>query len=147
MANLEFIETHASNAGPFEVTQLINSFLGALAHPWEQLKTDLNSMPIEEAIAHGWPELRTERSSDRQPVTLGDVIRLLRNGIAHGNIDFHSDGTGRIAALRIENKNKQGRRTWGTIVAPADMRQFLQQFVALVEAIAINADSSTGKAA
>ena len=126
---------------------MINSFLGALAHPWEQLKTDLDSFSMEEAIAQGWPKLSKERSSDREPVTLGDLIRLLRNGIAHGNIDFHPDGKGRIAALRIMNNNQQGLRTWGTIVTPADMRQFLQQFVALVEAIAKNADSSSGKAA
>jgi hypothetical protein len=35
MANLEFVEEHKSDIGPFEVTQLLNSFLGALAHPWE----------------------------------------------------------------------------------------------------------------
>lgn len=147
MANLEFIETHASSAGPFEITQLINSFLGAMAHPWEQLKTDLDSIPIEEAISEGWPKLRKERSSDREPSTLGELVRLLRNGIAHGNIDFHPDGQGRIAALRFVNKNKQDRRTWGVIVTPADMRQFLRQFVALVEAIAKDVSSSSGKAA
>ena len=35
--------------GPFEVTQLINSFLGALAHPWESLKSELNEITIDEA--------------------------------------------------------------------------------------------------
>ena len=33
MANLQFIEGHASARGSYEVTQLVNSFLGALAHP------------------------------------------------------------------------------------------------------------------
>ena len=33
IANLEFVETHARPNGPYEVTQLINSFLGTLAHP------------------------------------------------------------------------------------------------------------------
>ena len=35
MKNLEFIESHAKIYGLFEVTQLVNSFLSALAHPWE----------------------------------------------------------------------------------------------------------------
>jgi hypothetical protein len=35
MANLEFIERHAGAGGRYEVTQLVNSFLGALAHPYE----------------------------------------------------------------------------------------------------------------
>jgi hypothetical protein len=36
MMNLEFIEAQPRDprTGPFEVTQLVNSFLGALAHPW-----------------------------------------------------------------------------------------------------------------
>ena len=34
MGNLDFIEQHKSDDGPYEVTQLINSFLGALAHPF-----------------------------------------------------------------------------------------------------------------
>jgi len=96
MANFEFIETHAPSAGPFEVIQFINSFLGALAHPWEQRKTDLNSIPIEEAFARGWPELRKELNSDREPATLGDLIRLLRNGIAHGPSPFIPMGRARL---------------------------------------------------
>ena len=33
MANLAFVEAHAGPSGPYEVTQLINTFLGALTHP------------------------------------------------------------------------------------------------------------------
>jgi hypothetical protein len=64
---------------------------------------------------------------------LGDVIRLLRNGLAHGNISFLSGGQGQIAALRIESHNGQGRRTWGVIITPENMKQFLERFVALAE--------------
>ena len=38
MFNLRFIEEHQEQNGPFEVTQLVNSFLGALAHPWEHFR-------------------------------------------------------------------------------------------------------------
>jgi hypothetical protein len=33
MQNLKFVEGHRGANGPYEVTQLLNSFLGALAHP------------------------------------------------------------------------------------------------------------------
>jgi hypothetical protein len=55
MANLEFVEEHKSANGPFEVTQLLNSFLGALAHPWENLKGELNSISVVDAKREGWP--------------------------------------------------------------------------------------------
>jgi hypothetical protein len=133
MVNLAFIEQSASSHGPFEVTQLINSFLGALAHPWENLRNELNLMSIVDAKDQGWPIPRAERTTDHAPTNLGDLIRLLRNGVAHGNISFLPGGQGQIVALRIENRNKQGRRTWGVIITPEKMRRFLERFVALVE--------------
>ncbi len=84
--NLEFVERNAAPTGPFEVTQLINSFIGALAHPWEQLKAELNDMPLSDAA--GWPIVRKELVNDADPDSVGELVRLLRNAIAHGNIDF-----------------------------------------------------------
>jgi hypothetical protein len=74
MANLAFIEQRASTDGPFEVTQLINSFLGALAHPWETLWKELNSISISDAERQGWPIPRAERPTDQAPTSLGDLI-------------------------------------------------------------------------
>jgi hypothetical protein len=74
-----------------------------------------------------------KRATDRLPRNLGDLIRLLRNGVAHGNISFLPGRHGEIAALRIENRNEDGLRTWGATLTPATMRRFLDRFVALVE--------------
>jgi hypothetical protein len=41
MHNLKFIEAQKTPHGPYEVTQLLNSFLGALAHPWEIYQSEL----------------------------------------------------------------------------------------------------------
>lgn len=67
MANLTFVEMNAQPDGPFEVTQLINSFLGALAHPWELLKTDLMALTLADATKRGWPAIAKERISDVDP--------------------------------------------------------------------------------
>ena len=132
MANLKFVEERQTPTGPYEVTQLINSFLGALAHPFEALSEDLNRLELGEAAKYGWPEIKKERATDREPGSIGELIRLLRNAMAHGNIEFLSDRRGEIVALRLHNRDR-GRRTWGAIVTVPDARRLLDRFVALVE--------------
>lgn len=74
MHNLRFIEAHHGPRGPYEVTQLLNSFLGALAHPWEQYRNDLCSVSLSEAVTAGWPRVEKERPNDRDPKSLGDLV-------------------------------------------------------------------------
>ena len=134
MANLAFVEEHASQTGPYEVTQLVNTFLGALAHPFEAMRHDLMALAVSDAATLGWPSIRKERPSDTDPSSLVDLIRLMRNSMAHGNIEFLADGKGQIHALRLWNTNPRTQaRTWGAMVTIADMRQFLEGFVSLIE--------------
>jgi hypothetical protein len=133
MANLVFVGEHAGPSGPYEVTQLMNSFIGALAHPWEAMRDELMALPVSEAAESGWPSTPTERPGDQEPSSLGDLVRLMRNGFAHGNIEFLPGSTGDIRAIRLWNNNKAGRRTWGTIVTVDDARVFLRCFVDLIE--------------
>jgi hypothetical protein len=115
MQNLQFVEVWASADGPYEVTQLVNSFLGALVHPWETHRQNLTTVLISEAQAAGWPAVAKERPSDREPESLGDLVRLMRNALAHGNIEFLPDASAEIRALRLWN-TERGRRTWGAVV-------------------------------
>lgn len=134
MANLAFVEARATPDGPYEVTQLINTFLGALAHPFEAMRDDLMVLPLTQAVALGWPAINREDASDREPASLGDLIRLMRNAMAHGNIEYLSDDNGQIHALRVQNTHPQtGGRMWGAVVKVADMRRFLTLFVDLIE--------------
>ena len=132
MYNLTFVEDHAAPHGPFEVTQLINSFLGALAHPWEKFQDDLRVMPLEDARKRGWPAIDKERATDKAPVSLGDLLRLMRNALAHGNIEFLPGLSGEIQAMRLWNCDRR-RRTWGAIISTTNMRMFLARFVKLIE--------------
>jgi HEPN pEK499 p136 len=132
MQNLQFVEEHAGVDGPYEVTQLINSFLGALAHPWETYRDDLIAMTLADASAGGWPAIGKERPTDREADSLGDLVRLMRNALAHGNVEILPDASTEIRALRLWNTDR-GRRTWGAVVTVADMRSFLTRFVALAE--------------
>jgi hypothetical protein len=130
--NLKFVEVHAGPDGPYEVTQLINSFLGALAHPWETYRNDLAAMSLAAAHTAGWPAITEERSTDRGPDSLGDLVRLMRNALAHGNVEFLPGEAADIRALRLWNTDRN-RRTWGAVVTVTDMRSFLVRFVALAE--------------
>jgi len=136
MFNLRFIQEKRSPTGPYEVTQLVNSFLGALAHPWEKYKRDLAAIPLSEAFENGWPRVAPLDPSDENPVTLGDLIRLMRNGIAHGNIDFAPDADGEIGLIRIRNIHPRScRRTWEAILTVREMEAFLYKFVEQAEAL------------
>ncbi|HLY43991.1 MAG TPA: HEPN family nuclease [Stellaceae bacterium] len=132
IANLQFIEVHKDRNGPYEVTQLINSFLGAVCHPWEAYRAELCTKSLAEAAAAGWPNITKERPKDRDPDSLGDLVGLMRNAVAHGNAQFLPGQAGEIRALRIWNENR-GKRTWGSLITVDDMRRFLIKFVELAE--------------
>lgn len=134
MFNLHRIESQASDDGPYEVTQLVNSFLGALAHPWERFKQQLNSISLPVAESQGWPRVIKERNEDSDPKNLGDLVRLLRNGIAHGNIIFIPDSNNEIRAIQLWNTDpRTERRTWGAVLTVDVLRQLLNHFVGLAE--------------
>jgi hypothetical protein len=129
MFNLKFVQEKRRPNGPYEVTQLINSFLGAMAHPWEEWKKQLSEMPLDEAQQKGWPVIVTEERSRDTPESLGDLIRVMRNAMAHGNLRFDSRG-GEIVALHLWNRGG-GKDTWRARVEVEDLHRFLTRFVAL----------------
>jgi hypothetical protein len=138
ISNLEFIEARAGPNGPYEVTQLVNSFIGALAHPWEELANDLSALSIQDAEALGWPVIDKELASDQTPRNLGELIRLIRNSLVHGNISLW-EKKGEIAMLRVacfymdEGIPPVRRRAWGAMITVEHLREFLTQFVSLAE--------------
>jgi hypothetical protein len=134
IVNLKFIEQCAKPDGPYEVTQLVNSFLGALAHPWEEMQSELMALPLTEAARRGWPIIAKESPTDREPQSLGDLTRVMRNGFTHGNIHFLGDAKGEIQALHIWNTDpRSGERTWAAIISVEAARTFLLCFAALID--------------
>ena len=133
--NLKFIEQHKNREGPYEITQLLNSFMGAVAHPWEKYKKELNSITLDEAHAIGWPAIEKERRKDRDPENLGDLIRLIRNGLAHGNITPYPDPNDEIRSVLIWNINRSNVRDWGAVLTVEVLRDLLFKFVELSKEI------------
>lgn len=101
MHNLEFVEAHARDDGLYEVTQLVNSFLGALVQPWETYRDALRKISLTAVHNTGWPVVAKELPTDCEPRSLGDLIRYMRNALAHGNVQFMSSGSADIQAIRV----------------------------------------------
>ncbi len=115
--NLEAIEALQSlDAGVFEVTQLINSMLGLLVFPQQEYVESIPKTPLEELRRDGWPIPRV--TGEFQQVTdLNQLVRYLRNAVAHFNIVFIGDGENNIKVLRVWNmapvRNENGKMLRG----------------------------------
>lgn len=131
--NLDFVQKHKTVKGPYEVTQLVNSFLGAFVHPKEAW---IDRIP-ETPPPSDWPAIPTD-AGYAAPKHCRDLVRLIRNGMAHGNFDLLPDAgdPDEIGGLRIWNNNpKTCSKTWGTELAIADVEKLLRAFIKLMIAI------------
>lgn len=121
--NLEAIEAlHDLNAEVYEVTQLINSMLGLLVFPQQEYVETIPKTPLDQLRQDGWPIPRVT-GGFQQVTDLNQLIRYLRNAVAHFNIEFIGDGESNIKVLRVWNmapvrneKNQLRRDADGKII-------------------------------
>jgi hypothetical protein len=123
--NLDYIKKRKGRHGPFEITQLLNSFLGAFIHPKEAWIKRLPIGPPPES----WPAIPTDQGCE-EPTGCRDLVRLVRNGMAHGNYDLLPDrmNPSEIGGVRLWNINKAGERTWGTELTIVQVEALLRAF-------------------
>lgn len=101
--NLEAIDAlAAANGEAFEVTQLINSMLGLLVFPQQKYVNKIPKTPLAELERMGWP-IPKVLGNFQQVKDLNQLIRYLRNAVAHFNIKFIDDGRGNIAVIQVWN--------------------------------------------
>jgi hypothetical protein len=89
--NLEHIKNSAmNNEDVHPVTQAILGLLGIVVFPWETSAFDIvKKRKLHCLSTTGWPKWKM--SGDRRVIELGELIYVLRNAVAHGNIEFDSD--------------------------------------------------------
>jgi hypothetical protein len=140
--NLEFIEEVVARSSTdsghqvYEVTQLINSLLGLLVFPKERYYDDLPEIPLQDLVKDGWPEIRL-LVGRFEPKNLKQLMRYLRNGIAHHNIEFTSQDGKTISGLIIWNiRNK--RIDWKVELTLNDIRLIVYKFIELLEERIVN---------
>jgi len=131
-ANLEHLEL-AKQRGEkvFEVTQLANSLLGLLVFPKEHYVRSIPRTPLIDLVDQGWPRVRTTQGALPQE-DLRSLITMLRNSIAHCNVEFLSDPTGEMVGIRLWNR-RGGEITWEAELDLVELRSIALKFVELLE--------------
>ena len=135
--NLEFVERHVSHsdAEVYEVTQLINSMLGLLVFPKERLFKTLPDLPLSELAEQGWP--KPEVLQGTPPcASLREIIRYLRNGIAHFNLEFTTGRREQINGIHLWNENTRDKNhpnRWEIWLSLEDLRLITNKFIDLIE--------------
>ena len=79
LANLEKIEKEKPDDAKYEVTQLVNSFLGLIVFPKERSITDSH-----------WSKLLKSNNVSSNPNGNCNYLRRMRNAISHSHILFES---------------------------------------------------------
>lgn len=125
-------EIYESYAGPHDVTVLINAFMGAWVHPWEVLRPELEKTEMTEAYRRGWFVPATECAEDVQPARYGDILRYMRNALAHGNVQFVSGEDGKVDKVRLWNC-RGNTRTWGPVMDKQQLKEFFYFLIDLVD--------------
>lgn len=129
--NLEVIRKHKKcGVEAYEVTQLINSMLGILVLPKEHYYERIPTTSLNQLRADGWPD-PVLSGEFKAPKHLRDLVRLLRNSIAHFNIEF-ATSQGEICGVVLSNKCNCGKVTWKATLSLDDLEQIIRKFVDLI---------------
>ncbi len=128
LANLALVHEKRQPNGPYEVTQLINSFLGAMVHPWEEMRDreirPLGSLSVKEARLMRLPVLDTDLETSDEPRNYREMFRFIRNAFAHGNLAF-DNVDGEISGVYLENL---GTPYWRGRASIKNLNDLLQVF-------------------
>ena len=130
--NLETLRRSHANGPTYEVTQLINSLLGLLVFPQQEFVDEIPKTTISELEAGGWP-IPMVPAPFEQVSNLQELIKYLRNAVAHFNLKFTSDDRDQISGIRMWNVDMRKKQTnWAADITPTELEQFIVRFIDLV---------------
>lgn len=122
------------------VVQLVNSLLGLVVVPQaKELNASTQQTRLGELKCKGWPEWTI--TPEGKTETLGDLIRHIRNGAAHGHIAFSGEPKSRDLSevmLLVEDgptpkKGKPWKANWRGEIRGDDLYSFCLRFAEYVE--------------
>ncbi len=129
--NLRFIEqAQAEGVEVYEVTQLVNSLLGLLVFPKERYYNRIPELSLQELKESGWPEIQVTGDFKKHK-DLRELMRFLRNSIAHCNIEFLADHYYKLHGLRVWNESG-GVKNWEAELSFEDLRLIVDKFTVLI---------------
>ena len=132
LENLNIIENSTSKS--YEITQLINSFVGLLVLPKEKAFSNIDDAMIKEPILNTIKsnvKICKSKTGKDESINLKNIVKHLRNGVCHFRIDFY--GNQNIEKIRItdfyKNTKKQIKiQTFDTTLEVELLRDFVMEF-------------------
>lgn len=127
-ANLKLIEEGASReqSRHFEVTQLINSAIGLLMFPSEELLDRLPRRKMSEFSDTSLPKVLYGRYKGEDDPDLQTLVRYLRNSIAHYNVQFVNHNN-IIQGLYVWNRPHHEKPDWIAYVSIDTLRSLFKR--------------------
>lgn len=92
LENLTIIENSTSKS--YEVTQLINSFVGLLVLPKEKLFRNISDKIVKESTLNAIKnnvKICKNKANQNEVVNLQNIVKHLRNGVCHFRIEFYGN--------------------------------------------------------
>jgi hypothetical protein len=138
LANLDTLKRVKASGehGPvYEVTQLVNSLLGLLVFPQQKFVEAIPQRTIAELEAEGWPIPKVS-ANFQQARDLRELVRYLRNAIAHCNVEFTVNDRDEIDGISLWNEkiddNKRKQINWKAKLLVIELERIVEKFIALV---------------
>lgn len=109
--NLDFIQQSSGDETLkiYEVTQLVNSLLGILLFPRSYMWKHFKSFELDQLNLQDWPDLTNQSPvlDKLSPDNLEQVLREMRNAVAHNDLKFISDRNNEIECIVFLNINSK----------------------------------------
>lgn len=118
----------------YEVTNLINSMLGLLIFPQQAFVNRIPPIPLSELEEQGWAIPRVT-GKFAQVRDLNQLVRYLRNAIAHCNVKFKAGAEDEIVGLIVWNNDTRrpgSPKTWQAELSLEEIESITRKFVALI---------------
>lgn len=133
LSALRTLQQSQPDSEVYEITQLINSMLGLLVFPQQRYMNRIPKMPLNELSEQGW-SIPKVVGNYPQVENLNQLVRYLRNAIAHFNLEFVSDGYGKIQGLIVWNTDprRNGEITWKAELTIQDIENITDKFTNLL---------------
>ena len=136
ITNYEFVRDNAQKDGPYEVTQLVNSFVAVVGYPRERAIGDLlKAVSIEKGRDLGLPPIPVISSNPNYRAdSVADQATMLRNAAAHGRIKFSADENSRqIGAITFSDENRARDQRTSIALTIETVEQILYAFRNIAE--------------
>lgn len=122
MTNLRCVDERA--AAPYEVTQLVNSFLMTLLQNWDDLESGWPHLSSEQVK---WPKVQSSERNQQPKQCVGKI----RDALAHGCFVFRGPDGGDIESMSMWTCPDRQTVDWDMTISVADMRSMLECFASL----------------